>query len=134
MPRKSVEGSSYPPNWPDIARAVKEAAGWRCVRCGHPHDPASGHTLTTHHLDMDPGNSAWWNLLALCQKCHLSIQAKVDLDRPWVMAEHSDWFKPYVAGFYAFKYLGLTLNREEVMARLDELLAVERRFVLGEVA
>ena len=23
----------YPPNWKAIARAVKEQAGWRCVRC-----------------------------------------------------------------------------------------------------
>ena len=42
---------------------------------------------------------------------------------PW---EHSDWFKPYVAGYYAFAYLGEDLTRAEVEARLDELLALER--------
>jgi hypothetical protein len=30
---------------------------------------------------------------------------------PW---EHSDWFKPYVAGYYAWTYLGEDLTREEV--------------------
>ena len=35
-------------------------------------------------------------------------------------------FKPYVAGFYARKYLGEMLTREEVDARMDELLALER--------
>lgn len=35
----------YPADWPVIARAVKEAAGWRCVRCDHPHDPKAGRTL-----------------------------------------------------------------------------------------
>lgn len=25
---------NYPANWAQIAVAVKEAAGWRCVRCG----------------------------------------------------------------------------------------------------
>ena len=87
--------------------------------------------LTVHHLDMDPANRAWWDLLPLCQRCHLSIQGRVDLDRPWVF-EHSDWFKPYVAGYYAWRYLGEHLTRDQVEGRLEELLALERRAVLGE--
>ena len=132
MSRKST--GTYPDDWLAIAKAVKDAAGWRCVRCGHAHEPASGHTLTVHHLDLDPSNSAWWNLLALCQRCHLSIQGRVYLDRPWVLLPHSEWFKPYVAGFYALKYLGEELTREETEARLDELLALERAVVLGGAA
>jgi 5-methylcytosine-specific restriction endonuclease McrA len=122
---------TYPENWKLIAAAVKQSVGNRCVRCNHPHDPANGYTLTVHHADMDPGNSAWWNLLPLCQRCHLSIQGRVYLDRPWVMLPHSEWFQPYVAGFYAKKYLGEDLTREETMARLDELLQLERQVVLG---
>lgn len=121
---------TYPENWPELATEVKAGAGWRCVRCRHPHDPATGHTLTVHHLDLDPSNSAWWNLLPLCQRCHLSIQGRVYLDRPWVMLDHSEWFKPYVAGFYAQKYLGEDLSRAEVIARLPELLELERDAVL----
>jgi hypothetical protein len=134
MPRKSVAGSVYPEDWSEIATAVKAAAHWRCVRCGSAHEDRNGYRLTVHHLDLNPGNCAWWNLPALCCVCHLQIQHKVDLNRPWVMAEHSDWFKPYVAGFYAQKYLGLALSRVEVEARLDELLAIERRVVLGTAA
>jgi hypothetical protein len=37
---------------------------------------------------------------------------------------HSQWFRPYVAGFYAFTVLGEDLSRDQVEARLDELLAV----------
>ncbi len=132
--RKSKEGSSYPSNWRAIARAVKDAAGWRCIRCDHPHDPKAGRTLTVHHLDMDCGNNAWWNLAALCQSCHLKVQNKVVMERPWVLTEHTNWFRPYVAGFYARKYLGIDLTREQVMARLPELLALERVHVLGVVA
>ena len=102
-----------------------------CVRCDHPHDPAAGYTLTVHHLDLNPANNMWWNLVPLCQRCHLRIQGKVILDRPWVMTEHSEWFKPYVAGFYAWKYRGEKLSRVETMARLDELLALEQAAVLG---
>ena len=53
------------------------------------------------------------------------------VDRPWVMTEHSEWFRPYVAGFYAQKYLGESLDRAQVESRLDELLALEREIVLG---
>lgn len=116
----------YPPNWKEISRECRRAAGDRCIRCTHINDIASGHVLTTHHFNGDKSNQAWWNLLALCQRCHLSFQSRVDPEQPY-MFEHSAWLKPYVAGFYAWKYEGKNLTREEVAARLDELLAYELR-------
>jgi hypothetical protein len=88
---------------------------------------ARARILTVHHLDEDKANCRWWNLAALCQRCHLRMQRAVVMDRPWHY-EHSEWFKPYAAGFYAFKYLGEDLTREQTMERLDELLALEHRF------
>jgi hypothetical protein len=176
---RNVRGA-YPPDWPAIATAVKEDAGWRCVRCGHPHErPAERvpcdercdlerhpefrppraldltmpeharptlflrggrrwvlagrrrqRVLTVAHLDDDKANCRWWNLAALCQVCHLSTQSRIEMQRTWVL-EHSAWFHPYVAGFYAWRYLGEDLSRLEVEARLDELLELERRHVLG---
>ncbi len=81
--------------------------------------------LTVHHLSGDKSDCHWSNLLALCQRCHLTIQARVDPRTPYFL-EHSPWFQPYAAGFYAKKYLGENLTREQTMARLDELLALER--------
>jgi len=115
----------YPPDWPAIARAVKEAAGWKCVRCGVAHAREGWNILTVHHLDGDPSNCRWWNIPALCQRCHLSIQGRVKMHQPFIF-EHSAWFKPYVAGFYAWKYLGQELSRQEVDEHMDELLALER--------
>lgn len=120
----------YPVEWPAIADRVKAEAGWACVRCGHPHEPETGHTLTVHHLDIDPSNNRWWNLLPLCQRCHLRIQGRVDLRRPWVMLPHSEWFKPFVAGYYAWRYLGADLTRDTVMSDLDYYLNLEREAVL----
>lgn len=86
---------------------------------------AEWRVLTTHHLDGDKANLVWWNLVALCQRCHLQIQGKVVMERVYPH-EHSEWFKPYAAGYYAHVYLHEELTREATMARLDELLALER--------
>ena len=74
----------YPPNWPEIAQVVKAQAGWRCEHCGHPHDRATGHVLTVHHLDGDPANCDPSNLVALCQRCHLHIQARYRPGQGWL--------------------------------------------------
>jgi hypothetical protein len=154
MPRLHTPGE-YPPDWPEINAAVCASVGHRCIRCGHPYTKgthgkgewtrcdehcthndgpvrfwlgfpeAQWRILTVHHFDGNKSNCAWWNLLALCQRCHLRIQGHVNPQQPY-MLEHSDWIKPYVAGFYAAKYEGKQLTREEVMQRLDELLAHER--------
>ena len=122
MKRKST--GDYPDNWNEIATKTKEAAGWKCVRCGEPHDPPSGYCLTVHHLDINPSNCAWWNLPALCQRCHLHIQSKVIMEQPY-MFEHSEWFKPYVAGYYAHQ-LGEPDDIDYVSSHIDELIAMGR--------
>jgi 5-methylcytosine-specific restriction endonuclease McrA len=111
----------YPPDWPAIAARVKVDAGWCCIRCKHPNDRDTGHVLTVHHLDGDKANVRWWNLLALCQKCHLQIQAKLNPDQAYLW-EHTAWFKPYVACYYAFKHAGLELTREEAERALEHWL------------
>lgn len=86
---------------------------------------AQWRVLTVHHLNEVKYDCRWWNLVALCQRCHLTIQRKVQMARVYPF-EHTDWFKPYVAGYYAFVYLGEELERPVVEARLEELLALER--------
>ena len=118
--------ADYPQDWGRISTGAKQSAGWRCIRCDHYHDPEAGYTLTVHHMDMDPSNNRWWNLLALCQRCHLHIQNKINLTQPY-MFEHSKWFKPYIAGYYAAQY-GLPDDREYVMENLEKLLDIGRPF------
>lgn len=113
---------TYPADWPAIAKRVKDDANWCCVRCGHAHEPKAGYTLTVHHLDNNKSNTKWYNLAALCQKCHLQIQSKVVMERTWFLP-HSEWFKPFVAGYYAAVH-GLPSDQESVMARVDELIQI----------
>ena len=119
---RQIDRGEYPPNWKEIAKQIKDDAGWRCVRCGHPHDPRAGYCLTVHHLDANKSNCSWHNLAALCQRCHLQIQAKVIMVRSWYLP-HSEWFKPLAAGFYA-SITGLPTDKEYVLAHLDSLLAI----------
>lgn len=87
-----------------------------------PITEAQWRILTVHHLDGDKLNCRWWNLAALCQRCHLTIQGRVNMQQHWAF-EHSGWFKPHAAGYYAHR-MGLELTREQVMERLEELLAI----------
>jgi hypothetical protein len=50
----------------------------------------------------------------------LRIQPKVVIERRW-MFEHSEWFKPYVAGYYAH-----LSGVRDVLRHLDELLVLEK--------
>lgn len=72
MPITAERAKLYPADWPDIARRVKDEAGWHCSACGAP--PFLSHILTVHHLDGDPTNNDDWNLHALCQRCHLTVE------------------------------------------------------------
>ena len=108
---KQRSRGEYPRDWKEIATAVKEKAGWRCVRCFHPHETPSQRVecdrrcthspdgkqrmLTVHHLDMDKANCRPSNLAPLCQICHLQIQGKVDIEQDY-MFEHSEWLKPFL--------------------------------------
>lgn len=85
---------------------------------------AQWRVLTVHHLTGDKRDCRWWNLCVLDQRCHLQIQGRVKMDQTYPF-EHSEWFKPYAAGYYAATYLGEDLTREETEARLDDLLALE---------
>ena len=89
--------NAYPVNWSWIAAQLKEKHNWCCERCGKKHEPSAGFTLTVHHLDRDKANCEDWNLAVLCQRCHLSIQNRVDFEQLY-MFDHTDWMKPHVEG------------------------------------
>ena len=101
----SVHGGSinneYPENWNEIAARIKTNSGWKCERCQHPHHYKSAHVLTVHHLDGDKSNCADWNLAALCQRCHLTIQGRIKMDQMFMpeILGISEWFKPHLEGY-----------------------------------
>lgn len=83
-----MDRSKYPDNWEEISAWVRfERARGRCEGSpaypdcqavhGEPH-PVTGSivVLTTAHLDHDPLNNDLSNLRAMCQRCHLTYDAK----------------------------------------------------------
>ncbi len=71
----------YPANWKEISLRIRARAGGKCEFCGaenyKPH-PVTGSkvVLTVAHLDHNRQNCADENLKALCQRCHLTYDAK----------------------------------------------------------
>jgi len=79
---------SYPATWQrgDIQREIYARAGWRCEHCGaqfapgdtrHPtitNRDGKPRILTVHHINGDPSDCRYENLVALCQRCHLHVQ------------------------------------------------------------
>lgn len=91
----------YPANWEEIAKRIKQQSAWRCERCKRVNCLESAHVLTVHHLDGDKSNCEDWNLAALCQRCHLKIQARVKMEQLFFLEimPISGWFKPHFDGY-----------------------------------
>jgi 5-methylcytosine-specific restriction endonuclease McrA len=82
-----VNYKDYPPNWKEIRREILRRAGDRCegspaypdcrAENGEPH-PVTGSrvVLTIAHLDHDTKHNDQANLRALCQRCHLTYDAR----------------------------------------------------------
>jgi 5-methylcytosine-specific restriction endonuclease McrA len=77
-----VDWSKYPNDWQVIRNHILTRAQNRCEFCGaankQPHpETGSKVVLTIAHLDHDPSHNHFDNLKALCQKCHVTYDAKL---------------------------------------------------------
>lgn len=95
--------SEYPDGWREFATLLKCECDWKCERCGHPHDVATGHVLTVHHLTNNKRQSFSdkWAFAVLCQRCHLRVQGRVKMDQMFFenVLTISAWFKPHHNGY-----------------------------------
>ena len=74
--------SKYPDDWEAISKRIRKRENNRCKFCGaenyKPH-PITGSdvVLTVAHLNHDVADNSDENLAALCQRCHLTYDAKL---------------------------------------------------------
>ena len=80
MPIKPENKSRYPKNWKEIRQQILLRANNKCEFCGIENylkrENGAVVVLTIAHLDHQPENCNPDNLRALCQRCHLSYDAK----------------------------------------------------------
>jgi len=88
----------YPSNWKEIAERIKRKNNYRCERCGvkDSHNPKDGNLLSIHHMDGNKSNNEDWNLICLCQRCHLHMQ-HINIYQGWLFSDSfPEWFKPHL--------------------------------------
>lgn len=84
-----MKWANYPPNWAEMAKACKDAAGWRCDICGIAHgtlrQTARGRLfheiVTAAHANQQDTRNPEALLFCLCTRCHL------DYDREYHLAK-----------------------------------------------
>lgn len=69
----------YPHDWWSIAYQAKEAAEWTCKHCPTKQGDDPHNNITVHHRDHNTFNNENYNLLVLCQRCHLAEERKYRL-------------------------------------------------------
>lgn len=88
MPKNPNAKGKYSPDFlsGEIQQREYARANWKCEHCGMEFVPGTTAavnvfrsdgrpmTLTCHHIDSDKGNNDPNNLVALCQRCHISIE------------------------------------------------------------
>jgi hypothetical protein len=122
----------YPPEWhATIKHAVREEAGHRCVRCLHPYVKGAGRWSPCDEQCNHNGPVRCLSGPGGWQPDHIVPAGDLGDDAGWhvrhgnaLVAEYRI-LRPYVAGYYAWTYLGEDLDRAETLARVDELLALE---------
>lgn len=94
MPIRPENRARYPRDWKRIADGIRQRAGQRCegsptypdcrAENGEPH-PVTGSrvVLTVAHLDHTPEHCDDENLKAMCQRCHLTYDAKHHAQTAW---------------------------------------------------
>ncbi|RYC29091.1 hypothetical protein D3273_25790 [Lichenibacterium minor] len=88
MPVRPDRRALYPKDWKAVSLSIRERAGWRCegspdiypdcrAANGMPHSVTGSRVvLTVAHLDHDETSSDPSNLRAMCQRCHLTYDAR----------------------------------------------------------
>lgn len=61
--------NTYSDNWDEISRKIRQAANWRCQKCGLDCS-AQKELLHVHHKNGQKNDNTASNLIALCKSCH----------------------------------------------------------------
>ena len=66
----------YGENWTSRSRKMKKMFRYTCQKCGVIMDGFDKDSVQVHHIDMNPLNCFYWNLVVLCPECHVDAHRK----------------------------------------------------------
>lgn len=81
-----IDYKEYPSNWKDIVNKIRERSGNMCELCqsenGKPQViTGSKVVLTVHHINFNRKDNRLYNLIHLCQRCHLKLDLPNKIDK-----------------------------------------------------
>jgi len=64
----------YGKNWTRKSRQMKECYHHTCQKCGRVMNGFDKESVQVHHVDGNPQNCFYWNLIVLCPPCHVKAE------------------------------------------------------------
>ena len=61
---------------------IKKERNYICEYCGEDH--LEKQSLDVHHIDCNPANDNFDNLMVLCRKCHNNFHYFIDGEKSWL--------------------------------------------------
>jgi hypothetical protein len=121
-----------------IPKAIKEKVlkefSHRCAKCG-------SNNPQLHHMDEDPTNNDFMNIIPLCPNCHLTDQhdptKTIEIDKLRLFRKYKDptilkpEFHPLYLRFRFFNFLEEVNDFDELNDRLNELTAFIELLEMG---
>ena len=100
----------YHVEWENISRYIRELFNYHCVCCGKYCQTQTSHKdrLHVHHIDENPENNHFENLIPLCAVCHLRIEKEARLHAPYGNIQTELFPDTYLTAMQAMRKAGLT--------------------------
>ena len=125
----------YHEEWKNISRYIRELFNYHCSRCGLYCRVADSRKdlLQVHHIDENPENNNFENLIPLCATCHLKIEKEARLHAPFRNRQSELFSETYWTTMQKMreeglkKYGGVGKNpKTQLSSEEFELLEVDR--------
>lgn len=99
----------YHPQWQSISRYIRELFNHHCAFCGkHCATRTRQHDLLqVHHIDENPQNNDFENLIPLCAVCHLRIEKEARLHAPFDHVQTELFPETYMTAMQTMRNKGL---------------------------
>lgn len=99
----------YHLEWKNISRYIRELFNYHCACCGKycKAKTSQKDLLQVHHIDENPENNHFENLIPLCAVCHLRIEKEARLHAPFGNRQTELFPETYMTAMQTMRKAGL---------------------------